>query len=60
METNSVLNSFFKKDFIYLFDRAHKQGEEQREREKQMPYWAGSPMRASIPKIMTWAKGRFN
>ena len=30
----------FKKDFTYLFDREskHKQGEQQREREKQVPH----------------------
>lgn len=29
------------KDFIYLFEKEHEQG--QREREKQTPCWAGSP-----------------
>ena len=45
---------FFKKRF-YLFnwhrdtEREHEQREGQREREKQMPHWAGSPTPDSIP-----------
>ena len=42
---------FFKILFICLTERVreHKQGEQQREREKQAPHWAKSPMRDSIP-----------
>ena len=37
----------FLKDLIYLFDREHKQGEQ--ETEKQMPHWAGSLSGGFIP-----------
>ena len=40
---------FKKKDFIYLFDREHKQGEQQRKREKQTACWAGSLIQDMIP-----------
>ena len=43
-----VLKDFLKRFFIYLFarerERAHKQGEQQREREKQAPRRAGGPL----------------
>ena len=39
----------FFKDFIYLTQRAQKQGEQQREREKQIPHRAGNLMSGSIP-----------
>ena len=47
---------------LYLVEWSHKQGEQQRERDKQAPRWAGSPMQAWFPDpgIMTWAKGRLN
>ena len=57
----------FKKDFIYSFDRKrervymHKQGEGQREREKQTVCWGGSPTHGApfqAPGVMTPAKGR--
>lgn len=39
----------FLEDLIYLFEREHKQGEGQKEREKQTPDWAGSLIWGSIP-----------
>ena len=48
-----LFDCLFKILFIYLTEREsmreHKHGELQREREKQTPCWAGSPMWCSIP-----------
>ena len=47
---------FKKKDFIYLFERESMSSEEsKREREKQTPHGAGSPMRDSIPVLQDHA-----
>ena len=55
---------FFKKRFYYLGEREReskcKQGEQQREREKQAPHRAGAQYGAwsQDPVIMTWVDGR--
>ena len=46
------MNILLKKDFIYLNERqwAHKQGEEQKGKEKQTPHSAGSLMQVLMPE----------